>query len=256
MIDNHAKAALRADRPVLAITVNFVHPGLAEYLARLGFGCLVIDAEHGAVNDAVLENVVRAAELGGAITLLRLPVNDPLMQRYLGIGVAGFHVPQVGSAAAARAAIDAIKFAPAGHRGLGSFRAADFGLSLGTWPDYMRRANENTLVIVAIEDPDGVAALPELVAMPEIDVVLIGTSDLSASLGFPGQTKHPAVLEIVDRAIGTIRAAGKTVGLPASSAADIREVYDRGARFILTSVARALPVGTNELLGTMRGLAS
>jgi 4-hydroxy-2-oxoheptanedioate aldolase len=254
MIDNRPKADLNADRPVLAMTLNFVHAGLAEYLARLGFGCFVVDGEHGVLSDVDFENVVRAAELGGAVTLARLRVDDPLMQRYLGIGAAGFHIPQVASAAAARTAIDAIKFAPAGRRGLGSFRAADYGLSLGTWPHYMQRANENTLVVVAIEDPDGIAALPELVAMPEIDVVLIGTSDLSASLGVPGQTKHRSVTEIVDRAIATIRGAGKAVGLPASSAGEIRDVYDRGARFILTSVARALPVGVNELLAAMREL--
>jgi 4-hydroxy-2-oxoheptanedioate aldolase len=254
MIDNHVKADLQSGRAVLAVTLNFVNAGLAEYLARLGVECLAIDGEHGTVTDTEVEHVVRAAELGGAVTLMRLPVNDALMQRYLGIGAAGFHVPQVQTAAMARAAIDAIKFAPAGRRGLGSFRAADFGLSLGTWPGFMQRANDNTLVVIAIEDADGLAVLPELVAMPEVDVVMIGTSDLSASMGLPGQTKHPQVAEAVAGAIATIREAGKVAGLPASSAAEIRNVYERGARFILSSVARALPVGTNELLGAMKAL--
>lgn len=255
MIENKTKRAIAAGRPVMAMTLNFVHAGLAEYCARLGFDCLVVDGEHGVVSDDELENVVRSCELAGATSLLRLPVNDPLMQRYLGLGIAGFHVPQVRSVEQAQAAIDAIKFAPTGHRGLGSFRAGDYGLAVGAWPDYMKRANDETLVVLAVEDPEGIAALPAIVKLPAVDVIMVGTSDLSASMGLAGQTRHPDVLKATNDAVALIRSAGKTAGLPASSVADINDVYERGARFILTSIARVLPVGSTALLSAMGELA-
>lgn len=255
MIENKTKRALAEGRAVMALTVNFVHAGLAEYCARLGFECLIVDGEHGIVNDDDVEHVVRACELAGATTLLRLPLNDPLMQRYLGMGVAGFHVPQVRSVEQAQAAVDAIKFAPTGHRGLGSFRAGDYGLSVGGWPDFMKRANDETLVILAVEDAEGIAALPGILNIAAVDAILIGTSDLSASMGLAGQTRHADVLEATNDAIALIRSSGKVAGLPASSVADIHDVYQRGARFILTSVARALPVGTTALLAAMGELS-
>ena len=255
MIENKAKRAMAAGRPLLALTINFVHAGLAEYCARLGFECLIIDGEHGIVNDDDVENVVRACELSGATTMLRLPLNDPLMQRYLGMGVAGFHVPQVRSVEQAQAAVDAIKFAPTGHRGLGSFRAGDYGLSVGGWPDFTKRANEETLVILAVEDAEGIAALPKIVKIAAVDAILVGTSDLSASMGLAGQTRHPDVLKATSDAVALIRSSGKIAGLPASSVADIHDVYQRGARFILTSIARVLPVGSTALLGAIGELS-
>ena len=254
MIENRTKRTLADGAPVMAMTLNFPHAGLAEYVGALGFDCIAVDGEHGAVSESELENITRACECSGATLLVRLPVNDALMQRYLGMGVAAFHVPQIRSAAQAQAAIDAIKFPPLGRRGLGTFRANHYGLSLGSWPAFMQRANDETLIVIAIEDREGLAALPQLVALPAIDVILIGTSDLSADLGVPGQTKHPEVQAAVTRAIATIREGGKVAGLPAGTTAEVDAVYAQGARFILTSVARTLASSARELLGAVRAL--
>ena len=147
-----------------------------------------------------------------------------------------------------------MKFTPLGKRGLGNFRASGFGVSLGSWPEYIERANANTFIKIAVEDPDGLAALPEIVKIPEIDVIFVGRYDLSASLGLPGQTSHPKVVEAYDNAIEIIKGAGKAFGMGVRSGADMKAGYDLGARYFLTSVSRTFPQGSSVLLEALKEL--
>lgn len=252
--ENGAKRTLRAGGTVLGCTVNFVHAGLTEYLGRLGYDCLIIDAEHGVAQDDAVEEFARACDVTGVTSMLRLPVSNPLMQRYLGLGIDALYAPQVRSAEEAREVVDASKFSPLGRRGLGNYRATDFGLGVTSWPAFMERANAQTLIMVAVEDPEGLSALPGILAIPEIDIVLIGTADLSNSIGVPGQLRHPTVLAMTDDAIGQIRAAGKAAGLPCPDPAAMRDAHARGARFLLSSVTRPLVLGSAEILSTLKEL--
>jgi 4-hydroxy-2-oxoheptanedioate aldolase len=255
MIDNKAKRALAAGKPVMALQLNFPHSDLAEYLVRLGFDCLMMECEHGGFTDAQLQDVARACELTGAALMVHVPLDSVVLQRYLSMGVSGFHIPQIHSTEQSRAALDAIKFTPDGNRGTGIFRTREYDLSREPWPAYMKRANAETLVAMSIEDPKGIAAVPEIAKLPGIDIIHIGQGDLSASMGLAGQTKHASVEKLTDQAIAATLAAGKIAGLAASTPDDIRIAYKRGARFILTPIVRAIPIGTNALLETMRELA-
>ena len=92
MIENKAKQKLKSGGAVLAITINFVHADFAEYLGTLGYDIIIIDGEHGRINESEVEGVARACDLTGAAPILRLNVNGPLMERYLSMGIYGFHV--------------------------------------------------------------------------------------------------------------------------------------------------------------------
>lgn len=249
------KRALQEDRAIIAITTNFANAGLTEYLGRLGYDAVVMDGEHGGFSSTEVEEFARACDVTGVCSLLRLPLNTELIRRYLDIGVHGFHIPHIESVAQARQAVDAMKFRPLGTRGVGTFRATDYGQSLGSWADYPARANAETFVKVAIEDAEGLAAVPEIAKLEGIDVIAFGTGDLAASMGFSGSRNHPKVNEVVDKAIAIVRAAGKAAGLPTHTTEEIKDAYKRGARFMSTGIARVISLGASSYLQTMKELA-
>jgi 2-keto-3-deoxy-L-rhamnonate aldolase RhmA len=236
---------LRSDEPALVVMLSFVNAGLAEYLIRLGFNCLMLDAEHGSLSDHDVEDLLRVCEPAGVTLIVHMPFDQPRMQRFLAMGVRSFHVAMIRSAAMGRAVVEEVKFPPAGLRGIGTFRAAGYGLADWTWPDFMAQTNDETFISLSVEDLDGFAAAPELVKIPEIDVIQVAASDLSSSLGVPGQTKHAKVVAAGDDLIAMAREAGKSAGVAIGSPAEVAEAYARGARFIIVSVGRAMRLGTD-----------
>ncbi len=245
MKGNQAKESLRAGKPVLVINLTFVHAGIAEYLIRLGFDCFMLDAEHGGLSDRDVEDLLRVCEPSGATLLVHMPFDPPRLQRFLAMGVNGFHVAMIRSEATARAVVEEVKFPPAGLRGIGTYRAADYGLTASTWPELMAAGNAASLISLSVEDRDGLAIAPALAAMPDVDVIQVAASDLSSSLGVPGQTKHERVVAAGDTVIALARAAGKAAGVAIGAPAEIEQAYARGARFIIVSIARVLRFGTD-----------
>lgn len=254
MRPNRAKQKLLSGGVAVGITINFAHPGLAEYLALLGYDCLVVDGEHGAIMDDQVEELARVADLTGAAALVRLPLNPALIQRYLGMGISGLQVPQVQSLEEAQTVISAAKFPPIGQRGLGNMRAGLYGLAEGNLTRVMEEANRESILMIQIEDRRGMAELPEILRIPEIDVVLIGHNDLSADLGRPGEVNHPEVVSAVNEIARQVNEAGKAAGLPASTPEEAHAMRERGARYILTSVTQAISIGSRPLLQTIRSL--
>src|SRR6185437_1238703 len=114
-----------------------------------------------------------------------------------------------------QAVVEAVKYHPLGRRGLAPTRAASYGFG-ATPTEYTELANNETLIIAQIENIAGVEHVPEIAAVPGIDVLLIGPSDLAQSMGYPGQLGHPEVLATIARicdmcqgtdvALGTIAA--------------------------------------------------
>src|SRR5882724_9192797 len=115
----------------------------------------------------------------------------------------------------------------------------------------MSAANERTMIMVQVEDAMGIAALPEIARMPEVDAVLIGQFDLSSDLGVPGQLDHPNVLAAVDEIFTVATAAGKPVGLGASTVEQLQVGVARGARYVATSVSACLTVAATELFSAL-----
>ncbi|MGW4335945.1 HpcH/HpaI aldolase family protein [Rhodococcus koreensis] len=238
------KQRMHAGQPVHAVTLNFNSVGLAEYLFGLGFDCVVLDGEHNALDDTTVENVARAADAAGGNLIVRLPLDPPAIERYLALGATGVHIPNIASASEAQAAVHAAKFAPVGRRGLGNFRALRFDVS--DWPTTMSTANENTIVLTAIETPEAAAQIDAILAVDGIDVILLGELDLSSALGLAGQPAHPEVRAVSQPVVDATLTAGRLFGGAAGSAAQATAIQDRGATFVLTSCARLLRAGSNS----------
>jgi len=146
-----------------------------------------------------------------------------LLIRYLNAGADGLMVPMVDTAGQARAIVDAVRYAcPADH--------------------------EKRLVVSMIETLDAIGNIDSLLAVEGIDVFFIGPSDLSQSMGYPGNPKAPPVAAAIEHALATIRAAGKAPGMPAT-AESLATVIGNGCRYIYTHLPRILGAGAMEFLG-------
>jgi 4-hydroxy-2-oxoheptanedioate aldolase len=255
---NPAKQKLMKGLPVAAITVSPPHPSLVEQAGLLGFDCVIIDGEHGPINDGQLEDMVRAAELTETSCGVRLCATMPitgLLQRYLEAGVSTVQITQLHSAAEAREIIDAVKYPPLGKRGMGpNSRIFGFG---GSRPvDYrplMESRNDEMLVVVSVEDEPGVQVLPSILEVEGIDVVIVGVMDLSSSLGRPGETRHPSVTAIVSEVTARVAEAERWIGKPANGMPEAEAAIQSGALFVLTSTPRALAAGAVGIVQAVRG---
>jgi 4-hydroxy-2-oxoheptanedioate aldolase len=236
MKENLTKLRLREGGTVLGCWSRYGDATLIEYVAFQGWDFVVLDGEHGTLAPRDCENAVRAAELRDVTPLVRVTTNEPsVILRFMDTGAMGAHVPMVNSAEAAESAIQAIKYGPRGSRGLAAARSAGFGL-LAPYDEYVARSNQETLVVVQIETPEAVAAVPDILAVPDVDVVFLGLTDLSQALGVPGQTGHPDVERAAHQVTEAVTSSGAALGVLVGSAAAAVAWRDRGARYIAVSL--------------------
>lgn len=246
------KAKLAAGEPALGVSVMFPSPQLVEMLGALGFDWVLLDCEHGSLTPDSVELMAMAAQAAGMTPIARPATRSAEhIVQVLDRGVLGVQVPHVISAEDAREVVQAVKYHPLGRRGLAAgTRAANYD-SHGSMADYVRAANEATLIAVQIEDEAALANVDSLLAVDGIDVFFIGPSDLSQSMGHPGSPKAPRVAEAIDSCLARIRAAGKTAGLP-SGADNLAEVLGKGARYVYTHVPRLLAAAARGYLSAKR----
>lgn len=155
------------------------------------------------------------------------------------MGTNGLMIPHVQSAEFARRAIERIKYPPLGRRELENVNAdADFGLM--PLEEYLRAANDETLVVVQIEDleaaaqADAIAEVP-IAEVPGVDMLFVGPADLALSPGLPGECRHPKVLDVIRRVVRACEANGKVCGTPALEPDHCRLLIDEGVRYLTDS---------------------
>ncbi len=224
-------------------------PVVAEIMSRAGFDWLVVDMEHSAIGIEAAQNLIRVIDLSGCCPLVRLSANDStLIKRVMDAGSYGIIVPNVCTTEQARAAVDAAHYPPKGNRGVGLWRAQQYGFA---FEEYCKWQQANIVVIVQIEHIDGVKNLAEILQVSGVDGFIVGPYDLSASLGAPGEFSHSsfrtAMTTVLDTACKTDALMGLHVVDP-----DIHEVKSRiaeGYRFVAYSI-------DTLILGTGARLAS
>ena len=207
---------LTGGEQLVGVFMQLRDPAAFEWVGRLGFDVLCIEAEHSSVSLETMQIVTAMAELTPSAAIARIVGNDALgISTALDTGVQGIIVPRVSSAAEAAAAVAAARYPPAGQRGLGPSRATGYGASI---PDYLARANDELLLAIQIETGDAVAQLDELLAVQGVDLFFVGPGDLACSLGlaFGGPEVRAVVADVIERT----RAAGRLTGVWAASPAD------------------------------------
>ncbi len=219
--------------------VKMPSPAEVELAGAVGFDGIILDTEHGTADG--LEHHLRSADAAGVAALVRVPNADPApILRALDAGAAGVVVAHVSDAEAARAVVDAAHYPPRGHRGLAlTTRAGHYGTA--RLSDHLERAERETVVVVQIEDAEAVARAEEIAAVEGVDLILIGATDLSISLGHPGATDHPEVAAAVRSITAAARARGAAVATVVSSAKQADEAAVEGiaaAVFVSTLLTR------------------
>jgi 4-hydroxy-2-oxoheptanedioate aldolase len=252
MRENLTKRLLREGKPAFGCFVRYPDPTLVEVVAHFGWDFLIFDGEHGSLEPRECENMVRSAELLDVTPIVRVPVNQPhVILRLMDTGAQGAQVPWVQDAADAERAVQSVKYGPRGTRGLAGVRAADYG-ERGALGDYVAKANEETLVSVHVESAYAVDRADEIAATDGVDVVFLGPTDLSHSLGVPGQTGHPLVVEHLERAATAILSAGKVLGVTVPTVEGAVEWLERGARYVTTGIEPLLGPATRSWLERVR----
>ncbi len=252
MIENTTKAKLAAGETVFGCFVKYADPSYAEYVALQGWDFLIFDAEHGTLQPRDVEGLCRAAELRGVTPITRVTTNQPhIILRFMDAGSHGIHVPWVNDVQGVEQAVQSVKYGPRGVRGLAGSRAADWGMSepIG---DYTQRANRETMLIVHIETAAAVAAVGDDLAVDGVDVLFVGPTDLSHSLGHPGNLDHPDVKAAMRDVIGAVAPSDKALGVYAGSPEFANEWVAAGARYIATGADGLMRRGMQAYLSAVR----
>jgi 2-dehydro-3-deoxyglucarate aldolase/4-hydroxy-2-oxoheptanedioate aldolase len=232
---NHVKQKLGRGGVALGTMVfGFASPNVARAAAAGGAEFVVFDQEHTGFGIDTIRELLVAARATELMPFVRVPaVQYHLIAGVLDIGAMGVMLPMVSSVEQAEQIVSAVRYPPAGRRGFGLMDPEDRDPegAAGT----MRSAEEAVLVIVQIENVEGVLAADAIAAVDGVDVLWIGQSDLSNSLGTPGDFEHPAF----HQAVATVRDAcerhGKTLAIMATSVADGHSRLAQGFRLVAYS---------------------
>jgi len=234
-MSNPIKQALRAGKTANGLFVKSTDPVIAEILATAGIDFVACDAEHGASSIREIEGFCRAMESRGGTPFVRVATGDrATLLRTFDAGCLGVHVPWVETAEQARLAVEHVKYQPLGRRGLAGTRVSQYGQHVDL-VDYMAHANEQTLICAQIESGEGVANVEAIAAVPGIDVVFVGPTDLSNAIGRPLQFEHPELLRMIERVLAAASAHHKTFGIFVRDAAEAAHWQAKGARYFISN---------------------
>jgi len=236
VIVNETKRKCREGKITLGSGVRMartVEVGLA--LKAVGFDWLFIDLEHGPFDLETAQQLAIGALTQGITPLVRVADLSPhLSTRILDAGAQGIVLPHVNSAEEARELVRICKFPPEGGRSSGG------GLAHGRFEamdaaQLLADVNREMLLVAMVETPEAGENADAIAAVPGVDVLLIGTNDLSTGMGLVGQHDHPRVNKVYEQVIAACRKHGKTAGMGGSYApAMIERRVKEGIRFILS----------------------
>jgi 4-hydroxy-2-oxoheptanedioate aldolase len=250
---NPFKQALAAGRTQIGLWCTLSSNYVLEAVAPAGFDWLLLDMEHSPNDLETLVGELQAvAQYPASHAVVRVPWNDLVtIKRVLDVGAQSLLIPMVNTADEARAAVAATRYPPLGNRGVaGTTRATRFGRV----PGYAKSAHEQVCVLVQVETGQALDNLDAILAVEGVDGVFIGPADLHASLGYPGELRHPQVWPRIEDAVRRIRAAGRAPGFLSPTEADARRVLELGGQFVAVgSDGGLLAKAADALLAKYRG---
>lgn len=231
---------IRAGEPVYGIFLGMGSPVAAEIASRAGFDWVILDLEHGAGGEADLLGLLHATAAGGSTApLVRVESAARLrMGRALDLGAAGIMLPRVDTADEARAALRCLRYPPDGDRGVALMaRAGGYGTLSHAG---VAGINRTVLGIVQIESAQAVDEAAAIASEDGADVLFVGPTDLTHSLGIPGEFEDRRYVEALDRVVAACEAAGKAAGILGRSVEETRGYVERGFRFVAVGSDAAL----------------
>ena len=239
--ESPVRRRLRESLPVFGCTITSTSLDLAARAATSGFHFLWLELEHSPLTLETVRHIVLATRGLPAVPFARVPVTETwTAKRVLDAGVHGVAFPFVSTPALAQQAAQACRYPPDGRRGSGA------ALATSSWPEpdgYYDSADRNVMVVAIIEEASALTHVEEIAATPGIDVIFVGTGDLSFSFGLRGDQQHPRVEEAARMVCAAAARHRKIAGRPAGSFEQTRRYIDEGFLFFQapTGLARLEP---------------
>ena len=233
VIENTMKTKLEAGKPAYSFNISSSRSVATPGIARAcGFDWLFIDAEHSAMDLDTISAICIAALPLGITPIVRVTGHESFhATRVLDGGAMGVIVPHVNTAEQAAQVVRNCKFPPMGDRSM-TAPAPQLGFETMPAADAIAALNETTFVVVMVETPEAVENVDAIAAVPGVDAVLIGSNDLAATMGIPGQLDHERMADAFEKVIAACNSHGKHPGMGGVYEHTLMEKYIRmGARF-------------------------
>lgn len=229
-----------ANNEISVIVSGMTHPDDIDVAGSLGFDGAWLEGEHGAADPAEMGNLTRACDIWGMTSVTRISNNDQAMiYRTLDRGAQAIVVPHVNTRAEAENVVQGGKFAPIGQRGMYTSRQ---GLGVS---DYLKKANDETALIVLIEDIAAYENLDEILSVDHIDCFFVAPSDFAASMGHIGDIEHPDVQEKINASLEKIVKSGRNAGTLANNE-NVGRFAGMGVKLFMTTTAPWISTGYNQ----------
>lgn len=230
--ENKLKRAIREGKVVKGLLQFIAHPDITEILGDIGWDFILFEAEHSITIDEA-KILLLAADAANITPIVKLAGFDPLLiGHWLDAGAQGIKVQHIRTKVDAEQAVKICKHAPVGVR---SWCAGTRSAGHSGYPDYAKRADEEMMVILTIEDIEGMNNLESIASVEGVDVIAVGPGDMSAALGVPGQRDHPKVREAFMRLIDTCKAKGVAAGVNTNNFEQAKIYVERGAQLVVFS---------------------
>lgn len=250
---NSVKMALKNGEPQVGTWLSFGDLLATRLMARMGFPWLTVDMEHSPIDWSQAAALFGAIADAGCVPLVRVPRGDhDLIKRVLDAGAHGIVVPMVNTVEQAREAIAAAKYPPVGNRSLGGTHPAlNFDATAG---EYFKHANEEILVVLQTESPEGVENAEAIYSLPGVDAIFVGPNDLSAQMRSadgidPTPEEHEAMLQ---RVLAAGKKVGTPVGLHVITPDQVKQRISEGWQFIaMASELRMMVAKAQELVAEL-----
>ena len=216
--------------PLVIQPITLADPAIVEIAGFAGIEAVLLDCEHGMLGTETVRSMMAHAKATGMAPVFRPRSFDAAACRQaLDQGAAGVHVAHVDSADEARAVVDACRYAPLGKREMSLGWAINYDIT--NLPKYVADSNDQLLLVVMIESVEAVEGVDEIAAVPGIDVLHMGTSDLTHAMGLTVGRDYPQVEKAIDRVLAAAKNHDVAVGIPTEDADEVARWAAKGVRY-------------------------
>jgi 4-hydroxy-2-oxoheptanedioate aldolase len=203
-----------------------------ELTGLMGFDAIWMDLEHHGYSVETAAHLMRAARVGGTDIVAR-PGKGEFMRlsRLLELGASGIMYPRCDSPEEAAEVVKWSKFAPIGERGFDG-SGPDSRYTLTPMTTYLKSANEETFVLIQVEQPHALERVEDILSVSGVDMVMLGPADFSVLTGIAGEFRHPSVLAAFDQIARAARKTGKHWAATCGSVEQATQLTEMGASLI------------------------
>ena len=244
------KRDIKAGRKVTGIFLSEIaHPNLVRLTRVAGADFMVIDCEHGYFDYSQVASIAAIGTTTNFPIIVRIPeIDRGCIQKYLDSGVEGIWAPDVRTVEMAKALVTFSKYEPLGKRGISTMRPHS-EYNPGKLTDYIRKANDTTMVFLQIESREGANNLDSMLDIAGIDGVFVGPNDMACDLGHTGNFNTPDMEECIEDVVRTCKNHSMPCGIVASNPDYLRHWAEKGmTMFSCNSEIGLLKKGIQQML--------